>query len=76
MKKLNITEEDQTKVITFLNMVASHATFSMNTKQLIEYFRLLNYMQTILLPKIEANIFEIKEVINTKPEDKKENEDI
>lgn len=52
-------KEDKEKVIEFLNLVAKHAKFEMNTPELINYFKALSYMQKSLLPKIEANIFEI-----------------
>ena len=72
MNKLNLTDEDKTKFVNFLNMVASHAQFNFNTKEVIEYFKLLNYMQTQLLPKIEANILEVKKVVKPKESTTKE----
>lgn len=48
-------KEDYTKVIDFLNMVANKATFSFNTQETIEYFRLLNYMQVTILNKIKES---------------------
>lgn len=56
-------EEDKQKVIQFLNTVAKKAQYSMNTQEIIEYFKLLNYMQATILPKIDKNILEIVEVI-------------
>lgn len=61
--KNNFTEEDQKKVIEFLNFVAKKAKFEMDTQEVISYFRSLSYMQQELLPKINANILEVKEVI-------------
>lgn len=55
-------EQDKSKVIKYLNMVAKKAEFSLDTNEIIEYYKLLNYMQVELLPKIEANIFEIKSI--------------
>lgn len=62
------TEEDQKKIVEFLNLVATHAEFTMSTKHLIDYFKLLSFMQNQLLPKVEAHIFEVKKV--TEPEKK------
>lgn len=56
------TEEDKKDVINFLNMVANHARFEMDTKQLISYFKLLSKMQQEILPKIEDNILEVKSI--------------
>lgn len=53
------TEEDKKKIIEFMNFVAKKAEFTCNTGEIIEYFKLLNYMQTTILKKIDANIFEI-----------------
>ena len=58
--KLN--DEDHKKFIDFLNAVANHAEFKMNTQELCDYFRLLAHMQQVMLPKIKANILEIKSV--------------
>jgi hypothetical protein len=55
-------EEDKGKVIKYLNMVAKKARFDMDTAEIIEYHRLLNYMQVELLPKIEANVFQVKSI--------------
>lgn len=65
------TEEDKKKVVDFLNMVATHAEFKFNTDQTIKYFKLLAFMQQQLLPKIDANIFEIKRVVEQKEEPNK-----
>ena len=70
MDKKNFTDEDKDKVIEYLNTVANKAVFNnMTTKDIIEYFRLLNYMQVELLPKINDHVFEIKEVIEPKKEE-------
>lgn len=62
------TEEDKQKTIDFLNMVAKHASFNMNTNELINYFKLLAHMQKSIVPKIDANIFEIKKVVSVTQE--------
>ena len=63
-----LTEEDKQKFIQFLNMVAQHAKFTHSTQELIEYFKLLTHMQKVMLPKIDANIFEVKKVIEAPKE--------
>lgn len=57
-------EEDKQIVIEFLNAVAKHAKFEMDTQEIIKYFKLLSKMQQDILPKIESHIFEIKKVVN------------
>ena len=54
--------EDKEKVIMFLNFVAKKANFNMNTQEIIEYFKLINHMQQVILPKIDKNILEILDV--------------
>jgi hypothetical protein len=74
MLEMKFTEEDKQKFIEFLNTVAKSAEFKMKTEEIINYFKLLSYMQQKILPKIEANILEVKKVINaeeTVSEDKK-----
>lgn len=71
--KLKFKEEDKQKVIDFLNFVAKKAEFKVVTAEIIDYFKLLTFMQTELLPKVNANILEIKEVIEEeKPEQSEE----
>jgi len=70
--KKNFSEDDKKRVVDFLNMVAKHADFKLNTNEIIEYFKLLSFMQQSLLPKLDANILEIKRVVEAKepiPED-------
>ena len=57
------TEEDKAKIVRFLNSVAKHARFNMDTNELIDYFKLLSFMQQVLLHKVDNNIFEVKRVI-------------
>ena len=63
MTDMRFTEEDKQKLIEFLNIVAKHAKFTFDTTEVIQYFKSLSHMQTKILPKVEANIFEIKRVI-------------
>ena len=63
MTEMHFSEEDKQKVTEFLNMVAKNAKFNFDTVEIIQYFRLLQHMQGKILPKIEANILEIKRVI-------------
>lgn len=64
MDKKHFTESDKEKVIEFLNIVAKKAQFNMNTSEIIEYFKLLSYMQQSILPKIHNHIFELEEIVN------------
>ena len=63
------SEEDKKKLIEFLNIVADKASFSLNTAEIIKYYGLLSYMQKELIPKVDANILEVIQVIEA---DKKE----
>jgi len=57
-------DDDKQKVIEFLNFIAQKATFSdLKVEDNIKFFRLLNFMQTVLIPKIDSNILEVKQVI-------------
>lgn len=62
------TQEDKIKVIQYLNMIATNAEFTMKTSDLIKYYQLLNFMQAQVLPKIEANILEIRKISEDKQE--------
>ena len=64
-------EEDKEKFIKFLNSVASHAKFELNTQELCEYFKLLAHMQQVILPKMDANILEVKKVVEGKKKEGK-----
>lgn len=74
MNKNNFSEQDKQKVIEYLNSVAKYASFNLNTEELIQYYKLLSYMQTVILPKINDNILEIKNVVENEnlPEVNKE----
>jgi len=61
------TDEDKTKVVDFLNFIAVKAEFNnWKTEDSVKHFKLLAHMQQVILPKIEANIFEVKEVSKLK----------
>lgn len=64
--KKNFNEEDKAKVTQFLNHIGKHATFEHKTSEAIDFFKLLSYMQQVLLPKIDANCLEIKRMIESK----------
>lgn len=66
MGGMNFTEDDKKAFIDFLNMVAKNAKFELSTQEIITYFKLLSHMQQQILPKIDANILEIKKVVETK----------
>jgi hypothetical protein len=70
MSNLRFSEEDKQKVVEFLNLVATHGSFNMKTDEIIKYFRALSHMQQVILPKINANIFEIKQVHEAPQEEK------
>ena len=72
MNKNSFTEEDKEKVIEFLNMIAKKAKFEMDTTEVIQYFKLLSFMQSSILPKINDHILEVKRVVEAKPEEKPE----
>ena len=59
----NFTEEDKKSVVNFLNYVAKNAEFTHKTDGVIEYFKLLSFMQQKLIPKIEANVLEVVRVV-------------
>lgn len=67
----SFTKDDHQKLIDYLNMVATHAEFKMNTEQLIQYFKLLGHMQQHILPKVRDHIFEIERVIEPEEPEKK-----
>lgn len=52
-------EQDKQDIIDYMNMVAKHAKFHMDTAELIKYFKLLSRMQQNILPKINAHILEV-----------------
>jgi len=64
MNEMRLNEEDKQKLVEFLNLVAKHAKFNFDTAELIQYYKSLSYMQQRLLAKIDANILEVKRVIN------------
>jgi hypothetical protein len=72
MKENSFTKKDVENVVNFLNFMAQKASFKdWKTEDSIAHFRHLNYMQTILIPKIESNILEVVELKEAKKEDKK-----
>lgn len=56
------TAADKQKVVDFLNYVATNAEFTHKTAGCLEYVKLLGFMQSTILKKIDANIFEILSV--------------
>lgn len=72
MGEHNFTEEDKQKLIDFLNMTAKHAKFELNTQEIIDYFKLLSHMQQKILKKVDANILEVKRIVEMKEDSKKE----
>lgn len=67
------TEDDQQKFADFLNFIAKKAEFNnWKTEDSVQHFKLLAHMQQVILPKIKANIFEIKKVIEEPKKDEVE----
>jgi len=67
MLENKFTDADKEKVVEFLNFIAIRAEFSnWKTEDSVKHFKLLAHMQQVILPKIEANIFEVKEVVHAK----------
>jgi hypothetical protein len=64
------TDDDKKKVIELLNFLAERAIFNgWKTEDTVRHFKLLAHMQQVILPKIEAHIFEMGEVVQAaKPE--------
>jgi hypothetical protein len=56
------TEEDYNTLTGFINFVANKGQFNLNVTQSIELTKMLNKLQTVVLPKIEASILEVKSV--------------
>jgi hypothetical protein len=57
------SEEDVKNVVEFLNFVATNSKFNnLDIRQILHFGKLLNYMQTKLLYKIEQHKFEIVDV--------------
>lgn len=62
MDDKHFTEDDQSKLIDFLNMVATKAKFEFDTAEVIKYFKLLLHMQKSILPKLNDHILEVKAI--------------
>lgn len=58
----HFSEEDRDKVVDFLNHIAKTARFELDTEGVIKHFRGLSFMQSVLLKKIDAHIFELKKI--------------
>ncbi len=69
---MSFTEDDEKTLVNFMNMVAKHAEFNLKTEDIIKYFNLLAHMQKEILPKLKANILEVKRVVE--PEESEESE--
>lgn len=69
----NFKKEDKQQVIDFLNFIAENAKFDdWTTEKSIKHFRMLNFMQSRLLPLIEANTLEVNKIVPPKEEAKGE----
>jgi len=57
-------KDDKKRIIEFLNLMAEKANFDgLKVADIIKIHNALAYMQTNLLPKIDANILEVIQVI-------------
>ena len=73
MFKDSFTEDDREIFVKLLNFFHNKAVFKdMTIKDSLDLNKLLTYSQTKILPKIEKNIVEIKEVIDSNPEPEEE----
>ena len=59
----NFSEDDKKKLIEFLNITAEKGSFNLSYSEVIKYYGLIAFMQKELIPKINANILEIVQVI-------------
>jgi len=66
MNKNTFSQQDYDVVIEFLNHVATKGEFKHTVKESIMFVKLLNKMQTEILPKIKDNIFQIEKVVTKK----------
>lgn len=55
----SFTEEDVTKIVKFNNFIAKHAKFTVDTAELVEYYKLLGWFQSTLTTKVKDHIFEV-----------------
>ncbi len=72
---MKFNEEDKKNFIDFLNMIAKHGKFELSTAELIQYFKLLSHMQQKMLPKIEANVLEVKKIVHSNQESSDQNKE-
>lgn len=71
MEKKYFNEKDTEKLVSLLNFIATNAEFNrLKVQDILAFTKLLNWCQVELLPKIEANIFEVKEIKQQKKESK------
>ena len=62
MNQHNFTDEDIRKATELINFISDKAEFTLNQKEIIEHFQRLAWFQQQLIPKMEANILEVKRV--------------
>jgi hypothetical protein len=69
MQDLRFNQADAEKLVKLLNIVAENAVFKeLKVADIIQVFGLLSFAQKTLLEKIKANIMEVVEVKELKPE--------
>jgi hypothetical protein len=69
-------DEDKKKLVDFLNFIAEKGKFGdMQVSDVIKFYGLLSYMQKDLLPKIDAHVMEIKQVIEAENQEESESQE-
>lgn len=61
------SDRDSQNLVSLLNFINDHATFTLNNKQTIEWFGLLSWAQKDLHPKIQSHLLEIGKVKEVAP---------
>jgi len=63
----SFTDHDKQQVVDFLNFIAKKATFTdWTTEDTVKHFKLLAHMQQVILPKIDAHVFEMGKFVPAK----------
>lgn len=72
MSAFGFSEEEVNKYVEFLNYIATHAKFdNRSVKDQVEFVKLLNYQQTVILKKLQDAIAGEPKVTYPKKKDSK-----
>ena len=63
------TAEDVKKLKRFMDLIGANAEMTVKIGPMMESSNLIGYIMRDLIPKIEANILEIKQVVEPSPEE-------